>query len=44
MQDVPISLSEARRLAIDAMLQAEERRQEEREQEARFWAAMDDNE
>ena len=37
-----ISYGEARRLAIEALRQAEERRQEEREQEARFWTVMDD--
>lgn len=37
-----ISLAEAQRLAIAALLEAEERRQDEREREAAFWAALED--
>jgi hypothetical protein len=37
-----ISLAEGQRLATEALLQAEARRQDEREREAAFWAAMED--
>ncbi len=37
-----ITLVEARRLAITALLDAEERRQEERKHESAFWAAQED--
>jgi len=37
-----ISLAEARRLAITALLEAEERRQDERKRESAFWAALED--
>ena len=37
-----ISIVEARRLAIEALAQAETRRQDEREREAAFWAALED--
>jgi hypothetical protein len=37
-----ISLAEAQRLAIAALLEAEERRRDEREREAAFWAALED--
>jgi hypothetical protein len=37
-----ISLHEAQRVAVEALLNAEKRRQESREQEANFWAAMED--
>jgi len=37
-----ISLEEAQRLAITALLEAEERRQAERQREAAFWAALED--
>lgn len=37
-----ISLTEAQRLAIAALLAAERRRQEEREREAAFWAALEE--
>ena len=37
-----ISLAEARRLAMTALLEAEERRQMERQREAIFWAALED--
>ncbi|MDI6769029.1 MAG: hypothetical protein QMD04_05075 [Anaerolineales bacterium] len=37
-----ISLHEAQRVAIEALLSAEKRRQENREREAVFWAAMED--
>lgn len=37
-----ISLVEAQRLAIDTLLEAEERRRDEREREAAFWAALED--
>ena len=37
-----ISLAEAQRLAIAALLEAEERRRGEREREAAFWAALED--
>lgn len=37
-----ISLAEARHLAITALLDAEERRQEERKRESAFWAAQED--
>ena len=39
-----IRFGEARRLALESLQQAEARRQEEREREARFWTVMDDNE
>ena len=37
-----ISLEDAQRLAITALLEAEERRQTERQREAAFWAALED--
>lgn len=37
-----ISLAEARKQALKTLHQAEERRQQEREREAQFWAALDD--
>ena len=37
-----ISIAEARRLAMEALAQAETRRQDEREREAAFWAALED--
>ena len=37
-----ISLAEACRLAVTALLEAEERRQMERQREAIFWAALED--
>jgi len=37
-----ISLAEARGLAVAALLEAEERRQAERQREAIFWAALED--
>ncbi len=37
-----ISVAEARRLAITALLEAEERRQDERKRESAFWAALED--
>ena len=37
-----ISLREAQRVAVEALLSAEKRRQENREREAVFWAAMED--
>lgn len=37
-----ISLAQARQQALRALHQAEERRQQEREREAQFWAALDD--
>ena len=37
-----ISLAEACRLAVTALLEAEERRQAERQREAVFWAALED--
>lgn len=36
-----VSLAEARRSAIQALLDAENRRQKEREEEARFWHRLD---
>jgi hypothetical protein len=39
-----ISLEEAEHLAVEALLQAEERRQEERRLEAAFWAALEEDE
>lgn len=38
-----ISLAEARHLAITALLDAEERRHEERKRESAFWAAQEDS-
>ena len=40
--DGRITLAEARQVAIRALLAAEARRQEERDREAAFWAALDD--
>jgi hypothetical protein len=37
-----ISLHEAQRVAVEALLNAEKRRQENREREAIFWAALED--
>ena len=37
-----ITLAEARQVAIRALFDAEARRQEERDREAAFWAALDD--
>lgn len=37
-----VSLAQARRLAIEALVDAEKRRQSERKQEATFWSAVDD--
>ena len=37
-----ISIAEAKRLAITALLEAEERRQDERRRESAFWAALED--
>ena len=37
-----ISLAEGQRLAIEALLQAEVRRQDERRREADFWTALED--
>jgi hypothetical protein len=37
-----ISLKEAQHLAIEALLEAEERRADERKREAAFWAALED--
>ena len=37
-----ISLEEAQHLAIEALLEAEERRADERRREAAFWAALED--
>jgi len=36
-----ISLDEAERIAIEALMQAEARRQAEREREAAFWSGLD---
>ena len=40
MQLRRISLQEAQRLAMDALLSAERRREEERQREANFWASL----
>ena len=40
----PISLRDATQLALDVLLQAEQRRQAEREREAAYWAALDESE